>query len=92
MPPENSQYPDGSDVEVFSMSALQRAQQEATSEEDRQHVTFYFWKSKQKKTFKTAQLSNHENWSKYRFTVDYPEDYEVVKMVDEELKKKNQKA
>ena len=27
---------------------------------------------------------------KNRFTIDYPEDYEVVKMIDEELKKRNQ--
>ena len=89
VPPEKSKYPDGSDVEVFSMSALQRADQEAASKEDREHVTFYFWKSENKDTFKIAQLGNHENWSKYRFTVDYPEDYEVVKKIDGELKKRN---
>jgi spore coat polysaccharide biosynthesis protein SpsF len=89
-PQENSQYPDGSDVEVFSMSALQRADQEATSKEDREHVTFYFWKAEKKDTFKIAQLGNYENWSKYRFTVDYLEDYQVVKQIDTELKRRNQ--
>jgi len=89
VPPESSQFPDGSDVEVFSMQALERANQEATSKEDREHVTFYFWKSEEKDTFKIAQLGNHENWSKYRFTVDYPEDYQVVKQIDKELKRRN---
>jgi len=90
VPPETSQFPDGSDVEVFSMHALEWANKEVVSEEDREHVTFCFWKSKQKKSFKIAQLGNNENWSKYRFTVDYPEDYEVVKKIDRELKRRNQ--
>ena len=90
VPPATSCFPDGSDVEVFSIQALERANQEATSKEDREHVTFYFWKSEEKDTFKIAQLGNHENWSKYRFTVDYPEDYEVVLKIDQELKKRNQ--
>ena len=72
------------------MQALERANQEATSKKDREHVTFYFWKSEKKDTFKIAQLSNHENWSKYRFTVDYLEDYQVVKQIDTELKRRNQ--
>jgi len=89
-PPETSKFPDGSDVEVFSMHALEWANKELVSEEDREHVTFCFWKSEQKKSFKIAQLDNNENWSKYRFTVDYPEDYEVVKLIDNELKRKKQ--
>jgi spore coat polysaccharide biosynthesis protein SpsF len=85
-PPESSCYPDGSDVEVFSISALERANFQASEPADREHVTFFFWKGKH--GFKTAQLTRKENWSGYRFTVDYPEDYEVAKLIFNELKKR----
>ena len=88
VPPETSQFPNGSDVEIFSLQALERANREVTSESDREHVTFYFWKSKQKNSFSSGQLDNDQDWSKYRFTVDYPEDYDVVTRIVESLNKK----
>lgn len=80
VPPENSTFPDGSDVEVFSYPALTRAFKEVEKSFDKEHVTFYFWKYPGR-NFKTKQLQNSENWSKYRLTVDYPEDLEVVKQI-----------
>ena len=84
VPPGISTFPDGSDVEVFSFNALERAYKEADNPKDREHVTFYFWKYDN--GFSTAQLTQDNNWSKYRFTVDYPEDFEVVKFIIKELK------
>jgi spore coat polysaccharide biosynthesis protein SpsF len=88
VPPSSSSWPDGSDVEVFSFLALERAHKEATKNEDKEHVTFYFWKDKNN-GFKTTQLKNHLDWSQYRFTIDYPQDYEVVKLLNEEIRARN---
>lgn len=87
VPPETSKYPDGSDVEVFGIDALKRAYEESKDPLDREHVTFYFWRHDN--GFKTAQLDHHNNYSKYRFTVDYPEDLDVIEFIIKELKKRN---
>ena len=84
VPPETSTFPDGSDVEVFSLKALEKAYQEAISPNDREHVTFYFWKSNH--GFSIKQLIQENDWSKFRFTVDYPEDFDVVKFIIKKLK------
>lgn len=86
IPPETSTYPDGCDVEVFSMESLARAFLEVQDPHDREHVTFFFWKYQQ--GFKTAQLKYGKDYSRYRFTVDYPEDFTVVEYIFKELKKR----
>lgn len=86
-PPETTTFPDGSDLEVFSMKALERAHREAIDLHDREHVTFYIWKYNN--GFLTAQLHQEVNWSEYRYTVDYEEDFELVKYVISELTKRH---
>ncbi len=71
-------YPDGLDVEVFSFDALATAWQAATKASDREHVTPYIRESGQ---FKTSNLAADQDWSKERWTVDEPEDFEVVRHV-----------
>lgn len=88
VPPEIKKYPDGSDVEVFSFSALEKTWNEAKDLKDREHVTFYMWKYDN--NFRTAMLENKLDWGKYRITVDYEEDLEllrkIVKILSSELK------
>ena len=88
VPPETSFCPDGSDVEVFSFKSLEKAYKEAYKQEDREHVTFFFWKDNSN-GFKVNQLSNMEDWSNYRYTVDYDKDFKAVKMIYREIKKRN---
>jgi spore coat polysaccharide biosynthesis protein SpsF len=87
VPHDNNKFPDGSDVEVFSIQALERAQKEAKDSYDREHVTFYFWRYDN--GFKTIQLNNSKDYSGYRITIDYPEDFYVIKFIIKELKKNN---
>ena len=68
-------YPDGLDVEVIKFSALQLAAKEANKPFDREHVTSYIRESA---AFSKAALLNHEDFSAFRWTVDEPEDFEVV--------------
>ena len=77
VPPDKSFWPDGSDIEVFSFNALSIAHNKSKDLSEREHVTFYLWKNK-KFTFNRVQLENDEDGSKYRFTVDYPEDFQVI--------------
>ena len=73
--PPPGTFPDGLDVEIFTFEALERAYFETFLPSDREHVTFYFWKSGR---FKTSRYDYHEDFSSLRFTVDYIEDYEVL--------------
>ena len=86
-PPDGITYPEGMDVEVFSMSALKKAWNEAKKPSEREHVTFYFWKNLDKfKCFRTDLTYNRSN---YRLTVDYLEDFILVSKIIEALYSKD---
>lgn len=71
-------YPDGLDIEVFTRSALEQAGRESTDPFDHEHVTPYLRKSNQ---FKTASISNDEDLSSLRWTVDEQDDFDVVNQI-----------
>jgi spore coat polysaccharide biosynthesis protein SpsF len=85
VPPETSKFPDGSDVEVFSMNALEMANQSVIDSHFREHVTFQFWQTSE---YKSTQYTQNQDYSKHRITVDYPEDFEVVKFIFQKLRKR----
>ena len=71
-------YPDGCDVEAFTLNLLARAFQEATTAYDREHVTPWM----QREARATACLENpHGDWSRVRWTVDRPDDLTVVRQI-----------
>lgn len=78
-PPENASYPDGFDVEVFSFLALKKAYFECKNKYFREHVTYYFWKNPNK--FKIFRLNLKKSLRRYRLTVDYKEDFLLIKNI-----------
>ncbi len=81
-------YPEGADAEILSFSALERAWKNAKLKTEREHVTTFIWSRPEE--FKTKSLQHHRDLSKYRFTVDEPQDFEVVKSIFLALYKENE--
>ena len=84
-PPITNSYPGGTDVSVFSYKALKRIFTDCKNTFDREHITYCFFNKHS--DYKTVQLLHDKDLSRYRYTVDYPEDFEVVKYLIKELKK-----
>jgi glutamate-1-semialdehyde 2,1-aminomutase len=71
-------YPDGLDIEVFTMAALERAALETERPYDHEHVTPYIRESG---NFRQSGMRNDEDLSGLRWTVDEAEDFAVVEKV-----------
>ena len=72
-------YPRGLDTEVVSIDALTRAWREAQQPYQREHVTPYFYENPV--LFRLASVKGDVDYSRYRWTVDAPEDLEFVRAV-----------
>ncbi len=81
-------YPRGMDTEVFSFKALSEAFHEAVESHEREHVTPFIYKQPQR--YKLGNVSYHEDQSRHRWTLDTPEDYELICRIAELLYPKNQ--
>lgn len=71
-------YPDGMDIEVFTLKALEKANQETKDSFDREHVTPYLRKLGK---FKTASIKHSKDLSALRWTVDELADFMVIERV-----------
>ena len=69
-------YPDGLDIEVFTRAALLKAEANCVCDFQREHVTPWIRESGQ---CSIASISHNIDLSHLRWTVDEPEDLEVVR-------------
>lgn len=72
-------YPDGEDVEIFTMASLKKAWGEARLSSEREHVTPYIRNHPEK--FKLNNVKNSENLNDKRWTLDNPEDFKFIKKI-----------
>ncbi len=70
-------YPDGLDVECFSWAALERADDLAGEQPEREHVTL--WMRSKAAGLARANLRAVADFSHMRLTVDYPDDLVTVR-------------
>lgn len=72
---EPETFPDGLDVEVLNFSELENAWKNATINSDLEHVTPYIRKNP---NIIKGSFTSKINYSKYRWTVDEPKDFDFV--------------
>jgi len=81
-------FPDGQDVEVFTMAALETAWHEAFLDSDREHVGAFINRNSSLQDgvrFHGVHYGESGNHSDLRMTVDEPEDLELVSRLVEAL-------
>lgn len=76
-------YPRGLDTEVATLAALETAHSEAIEPPDREHVTFFIHRQPQR--FRLLNVAADGDFSHHRWTVDTPEDFELVRRILEAL-------
>ncbi|MEJ6580846.1 MAG: glycosyltransferase family protein [Akkermansiaceae bacterium] len=72
-------FPRGLDVEAFTFSALETAWKEAKETTQREHVTPFLYQNPER--FQNASISFPEDHSDHRWTLDTPEDRDVLSQI-----------
>lgn len=72
-------FPRGLDAEVISFEALQRAWEDDENPAWREHVTPYIYRNPER--FRLKRLAHDEDLSDMRWTVDTPEDQELIRRI-----------
>ena len=82
---ENSEgkFPHGVDYCIFKFSKLQDAWKHANLPSEKEHVTPYILKKINKKRYFNFQ--SKKDYSKYRITLDYPEDLKLLRIIVSEI-------
>lgn len=76
-------YPLGLGCELFSMSVLVEANREASRQPEREHVTPFIYHRPDR--YNCLNVAYHEDQSRYRWTVDTAEDFELIRRLLEAL-------
>jgi spore coat polysaccharide biosynthesis protein SpsF len=78
-PVHDATYTDGMDVEIFNYFNLLKAYKLCNNKVEKEHVTTFFWK--RPKQFRLFRLDLDKSYRNYRLTVDYIEDFILIKKI-----------
>lgn len=79
-------FPYGTETEVFSFNAIEKAWINAKQDAEREHVTPYFYNNPEK--FRIRHIENQENLSSFRWTIDQIEDFILVQKIVSKINKR----
>ena len=76
-------FPQGNDVEIFSFEALEKSWFNAKKFSEKEHVTPFIYNNPH--LFKIENFSNNEDYSNFRWTVDYLDDFKFVQQITQKI-------
>jgi spore coat polysaccharide biosynthesis protein SpsF len=76
-------FPYGMAAEVFPFKALEEAHRDAVAEPEREHVSPFIYTRPER--YRIGQVIQRENLSHHRWTVDTPEDFDLVERITSAL-------
>jgi spore coat polysaccharide biosynthesis protein SpsF len=85
LPPSKSRWPDGSDVEIFTVKSLKKANKISVKRSDKEHVTNLLW---EQKIFKSKNFYKKKNLSMYKYSLDYKSELNLLKVIVKVLRGK----
>ena len=80
-------YPEGCTADVYTVTTLNEAFQEAKKPSEREHISPFMWNRPEKYSF--FRVDYKKDLSNYRLSLDYHEDFIVIKSIFEALNIKN---
>jgi len=79
-------YPDGNDVEIMPFDVLMEAWKESARPFEREHTTPFIWERPERYRIGNVTWETGSDYSmSHRWTIDYPEDYQFIKAVYDDL-------
>ena len=79
-------FPSGTEVEIFSFSALEDAWKNATTDYDKEHVTPYIYDNPKK--FNIFTKISKKDLSNFRWALDYEKDLQLIQIIISKIKKR----
>jgi spore coat polysaccharide biosynthesis protein SpsF len=78
-------YPAGMSVEIFNFKSLKKSFESITDLDEKEHVTPYIYRNP--KLFRIKNFATDKKYKKYRFAVDYQEDYLACSEIQKVIRK-----
>ncbi len=72
-------FPDGLDTEIMTFKTLEYVHTHATTQEELEHVTYFIYTHPE--LFNIQHYCNDEDYSHIRWTLDYKEDYNLLRNI-----------